>query len=71
MEHISLIQLVTGIATKPQLSGNMLPNIKTCKNKWGNFSENLLVLGKKLLELIQFASAKLSIYFNVYGVVVC
>ena len=23
------------------LSGNMLPNIKTCKNGWSNFSENL------------------------------
>ena len=28
LEHVSLIQLVTGIATKPRLSGHMLPNIK-------------------------------------------
>ena len=32
LEHVSLIQLVTGIATKPRLSGNILPNTKTCEN---------------------------------------
>ena len=32
LKRVYLIQLVTGIAMKPQLSGNMLPNIKTCKN---------------------------------------
>ena len=31
-----MIRLVTGIATKPWLSGNMLPNIKTCENRWAN-----------------------------------
>ena len=41
LEHGSLIRLVTGIGTKPRLSGNMLPNIKTCENGWSNFSENL------------------------------
>ena len=31
-EHVYLIQLVTDIATKPQFSGNILPNIETCEN---------------------------------------
>ena len=31
LEHVSLIQLVTDIATKPWLPGNMLPNIKHAK----------------------------------------
>ena len=34
MEHVSLIQLVTGIATKPSLSGNIFENIKICENRW-------------------------------------
>ena len=29
--HVSVIQLVTGIATELWLSGNMLPNIKACE----------------------------------------
>ena len=55
LEHVSLIQHVTGIATKPWLSGNMLPNIKTDENGWSNFWENLLVVAIKLIELSQFA----------------
>ena len=35
-----LLDLVTGTATNPRVSGNMLPNIKTCENGWSNFSEN-------------------------------
>ena len=35
------IEDFTFTATKPWLSGNMLPNIKTCENGWSNFSENL------------------------------
>ena len=38
-----MFEIVTGIATKPGLSGNMLPNIKTCENESSNFSENLRV----------------------------
>ena len=38
LEHVSLIQLVTGIATKPRPSGNMLPNIKPCENLRSNKS---------------------------------
>ena len=34
-------ELVTGIATKLQFLGNVLPNIKTCETGWSNFSENL------------------------------
>ena len=41
LEHASLLQFVTGIATKLQFLGNMLPNIKTCETGWSNFSENL------------------------------
>ena len=49
--HISMIWLVTGIATKPRLSGNMSPNIKTYKNGWSNFSEILSNAVLKFLEL--------------------
>ena len=41
-------QLVTGIATKPRLSGNILPYIKTCENGWSNFSQNLRNHGIKI-----------------------
>ena len=58
-----LIQLVTGTATKPGLSGNMLPNIKTREN-FSNFKENLRVMTLKLLALTRFLSPNLSIYFN-------
>ena len=51
MVKSELIQLVTGIATKPGLSGNILPNIKPCENGWSNFLENLRVIALKLLEL--------------------
>ena len=40
------------------------PNLKTCKNEWQNFSENLIIMALKLLELTQFASQNLSIFFN-------
>ena len=56
LEHVSLIQLVTGIAMKPGLSGNTLPNIKTCENRCLNFSEILRVMAFKLFGLPQFAS---------------
>ena len=64
LEHESLIQLVIGIAMKPWLSRSMLPNIKIWGNWWSNFSENLRVVALKLLELTQFASPNLWIYFN-------
>ena len=32
LEHVSLIQIVTGTVTKPRLSGNISPNIKTGEN---------------------------------------
>ena len=32
VDHVSLIQFVAGIPAKPCLSGNMLPNIKTCND---------------------------------------
>ena len=51
-------------ATKPWLSANMLPNIKTYENVWSNFSENLKIVALKLLELTQFASPNLSMYFH-------
>ena len=46
------------------LSGNILRNINTCKNGWTNFSENLIIVTLKLLELTRFASPNQSIYFN-------
>ena len=49
LEHASMIQLVTGIAIKPRLSGNLHLNIKTCENGWSNFSENIKIVALKLL----------------------
>ena len=40
LEHVSLIQIVTGIATKLRLSGNMFPNIKTSKTDDRNSQKN-------------------------------
>ena len=56
-----LFDLVTGTATKPRLSGNMLPNIKTCENGWSNFSETVWIVVLKLLELTRFLSPNISI----------
>ena len=50
--------------TVTTLRKHMLPNINTCENGWSNFSENLRVVTIKLLELTQFASPNLSVYFN-------
>ena len=63
-----LFYLMTGTATKPWLSGIMLPNIKTCENRWSNFSENLRIVDLKLLELTRFLSPNLSIYSNLHSV---
>ena len=43
---------MTGTRTKPWPPVNMLPNIKTCENGWSNFSENLIIVAIKLLELL-------------------
>ena len=51
MKWDQLLNIVTGTAMKPWLSGNKLPNIKTCKNGQSNFSENLSIVALKLLEL--------------------
>ena len=59
-----LFDPLIGTATKPRLSGNMLPNINTCENWCWYISENLRILALKLLELTQFASSNLAIYFN-------
>ena len=59
-----LFELVTGITTKPCLSGSMLPNINTCENEYSNFSATLRVVAIKLLEITKLASPKPSIYFN-------
>ena len=55
-----LFYLVTGIASKPRLSGNMLPNINTIENVWSNFPENLRIVALKLLELTRYLSPNLS-----------
>ena len=57
-----MFNLVTGTATEPCLSGNMLPNIKIYENGWLNFSINLRIVALKLLALTQFFSPYLSIY---------
>ena len=57
-----MIRLVTGIATKPSLSGNMFPNIKTFENRRSNFSGNLRTVALKLLELTRILSPNLSNY---------
>ena len=63
LEHVSLIQLVTGIATKPWLSRNMLPNIKTWENELSNFSENLRIVALN-------CSSSLDTYHQIYHVTV-
>ena len=59
LEHVSSIQLVTGIATKQRLSGNKFTNIKTCENGRSNFSENMRIVALKLFELTQYLSPKI------------
>ena len=54
-----MVRLVTGIATKPYLSGNIFANIKTCENGLSNFSENLKIIALKLLELTLFLTPNL------------
>ena len=61
LKHASLIMIVTGIATKLRLSRNMFPNIKTCKNRWSDFSKNLRIVALKLLKLTWFLSPNLSV----------
>ena len=64
MERVSLIQLVTGIATKLWLSGNMFPNIKICENGWSNFSENLRMVGIKIARVKSISITKSIIKLN-------
>ena len=51
-------EIVTSTASKPWLSGNMLLNIKTFKNGWSNFSENLRIVRLKVVEIKVFLSPK-------------
>ena len=64
-----MIRLVTGIATKARLSGNMFPNLKTCENGLSNFSENMTIVAIKLLELTRIHKIDkfIVIYFNFVG----
>ena len=48
LEHIYFIQLLTSIAMKLWLTRNMLQNIKTHEKGWLKFSENLIVMVKKI-----------------------
>ena len=61
---MNLFNLLTSTATKPRLSGYMLPNINIFENECWYFSENLKIVALKLLELTQLTSPKISIYFN-------
>ena len=54
MKGDKIVQHCDRQSKKTGLSGNMLPNIKTCDNRW----ENLRIMALKLLELTQFASPK-------------
>ena len=63
-----LFDLLIGTATKPRLSGYMLPNINTFENGCWYFSENLRIVALKLLELTQLTSPNLSINLISYGV---
>ena len=58
------IDLVAGTETKPRLSGNKPYQKLIYENGWSNLSENLRIVAIKLLELTQFASIDISIYFN-------
>ena len=60
LEHVSLIQLVTDIVTKPRLLGNMLPNMKTGENEWSDSSDNFRTVTVKLHELTGQSNRKLS-----------
>ena len=59
-----MLEFVTGKAPKLRLSGNMLPSIKTSENWWESLLVTLRATALKLLELTQFASPNLSIYFK-------
>ena len=69
-----MIRLCNRIATKPWLSGNIFPNIKTCENGLSNFSENLTIVQLKVVEITRFLSPKpinLQLFtFILYGFVV-
>ena len=60
--YVSLIHLLTVIATKLCLARNMFTNIKTCENGWSNFSENLRIVALKLLVLTRSLSPNQYIY---------
>ena len=57
-----LLDIVSGTATKPWLSGNILPNVKTCENGWSDFSKNFIIVVLKLLPLNRSLSPNQSIY---------
>ena len=62
MESVSFIQLVTGIAMKLWLWGNMLSNIKTWEKRW-NYSKKLRIVASKLLELTILMTKSINLKF--------
>ena len=65
LDPISLIHIVTGIATNPWLSGNMLLNIKTCQYWWSlrKFENHGIEIARGTSILIT-KSINLQFYFN-------
>ena len=66
---ISMIRLVTGIATKPWLSGNIFPNKKTRENGWSDFSENLRILLLKFHYIVNSIFITKSINFQLFTLI--
>ena len=62
-----MFDLETATPTKPSLSGNMLPNMTTCKNVWSNFSENLRIVALKVSINSILITKSLNLQFFLYG----
>ena len=75
LDNVSLIHLVTGIATKPWLSGNMFPNTKSMRKLMIEFLRKFENRGIKIVQVYEILITK-SINFQLYtlifyGVGVC
>ena len=62
LEHVSLLQLITGITTVSQETCYQI--LKHAKMDGQIFSENLRIVALKLLELTRFLTPNISIYFH-------
>ena len=64
-----MFDLLTGTATKPWLSGNMLPNIKTCENGCSNFPRKFENRGTKIARVNSIPITKF-IYLKLFTIIV-